>query len=258
MTISIRLHPQLSKCHKCHTYSNTQSIHPNFIDCTMVQCVNCFAQWCVYVDHNICFTNKTLYKLQNHFLHAHVVPVTSNHDDSVNGNFNKRDIPESLTDDVYQFVHEESDDDISILNNDKQQYKKLKSNNNIILPHSFDISNPDNYIYSPSVIKKLIGTAFSNNQWTPLNVTNQEMDFQLNLTDYCCALTESKQHQLTLLLQLLVSSDFKTTRPPTTYNDLRTIYLSGKHSIYKNINVPKVSEFDDHAYVSIKTLLNFH
>ena len=95
-----------------------------------------------------------MYKLRIHFLHDHVAPLTSNHDDSVNSNFTKKDILESFSDDVCQFVHEESDDDISILNNDTKQYKKLKSNNNIILPHSFDITDPDNYIYAPSVIKK--------------------------------------------------------------------------------------------------------
>ena len=133
----------------------------------------------------------------------------------------------------------------------------MKSNNNIIFPHSFDITDLDNYIYAPSVIKKIIGTAFSNNEWTPLNVTNQEMDFHLNLADFCCNLTESNQHQLALLLQQLVSTEFKTTRPPTTYNDLRKIYLSGKNSIYKNIPVPKVIEFDDHAYVSITDIVKF-
>ena len=106
MTTSIWLHPRLSKCHKCHTYMNTQTIHPGFIDCTMVQCVNFFAQWCVCVDHNIRFTNKTLYKLRNHFLHTHVAPVTSNHDDSVKENINETDISESLTDNICQFVHD--------------------------------------------------------------------------------------------------------------------------------------------------------
>ena len=146
MTTSIRLHLRLSKCHKCHTYSNTQSIHPDFVCCTMVQCANCFAQWCVCVDHNIRFTNKTMYKLRNHFLHAHIAPLTSNHDDSVNSNFTKTDISESVNDDVCQFVYEESDDDSSILNGDIQQFKKLKSNNNGILPDSLDISDPDNFI----------------------------------------------------------------------------------------------------------------
>ena len=98
---------------------------------------------------------------------------------------------------------------------------------------------------------------FSNNQWTSLDIANQEMDFHLNLTDFCCNLTESKQYQLSLLLQQLVLSEFKTTRPPTTYNNLRQIYLTGKHSIYKNVPVPKVTEFDDHAYVSIKDIIKF-
>ena len=139
MTTSIRLHPRLSKCHKCHTYSNTQSIHPEFHGCTIVQCANCFVQWCVCIDHNIRFTNKTMYKLRIHFLHDHVAPLTSNHDDSVNSNFIKKDILESVNDDVCQFVHEESDDESSILNSDIQQFKKLKSNNNGILPDSLDI-----------------------------------------------------------------------------------------------------------------------
>ena len=70
-------------------------------------------------------------------------------------------------------------------------------------------------------------------------------------------LNRVKQHQLVLLLQQLVSSDFKTTRPPTTFNDLRKIYVTGKHSIYKNIPVPEVIELDNHAYVSVKEIVKY-
>ena len=54
-----------------------------------------------------------------------------------------------------------------------------------------------------------------------------------------------------------MSSEFKTTCPITTFNDLRKNYLTGKLSIYKNIPVPKVSELDNNAYVSIKDIIKF-
>jgi len=96
------------------------------------------------------------------------------------------------------------------------------------------------YLYSTSAIKNVIGTAFSNNKWCPVDITTEEMEFHLSLTDLCCNMTERKQQQFSNLLNQLVSINFNITRPPTSFHDLQKLYLSGKHSIYKNMPVPKV------------------
>ena len=58
---------------------------------------------------------------------------------------------------------------------------------------------------------KVIGTAFSSNPWSPLNVTKPEMHFHINMTDFSCTLPETKQHQNSIILNQLSSLNFETT-----------------------------------------------
>ena len=151
MTMSVRLHPRLAKCNKCYKYENTQTTHPDFAHCTIVQCVNCFDQWCVCVDHNIRFSTQKLYKLRSHFLNNHDTTIKSNSNNSNKGNDKTLDTMNIETDNVCQFV-DDNDDDISFFNTDLLHNKKLKSNNNMTLSHTHNQQDSESYIFSNSII----------------------------------------------------------------------------------------------------------
>ncbi len=76
------------------------------------------------------------------------------------------------------------------------------------------------------------------------------------MTHFCSDLPEAKQYQLVDIIQQLLSLKFKSTRPPTTYQDIQRFYLSGKHSIYRNIPSPSVKDID-HACVSLNYIITF-
>ncbi|MFN9978418.1 MAG: hypothetical protein ACK53Y_00820, partial [bacterium] len=43
-----------------------------------------------------------------------------------------------------------------------------------------------------------------------------------------------------------------TTKIPTSPNDMRSLYVAGKHSIIQNLPRPSVTELTNHAYVSLR------
>jgi len=118
-------------------------------------------------------------------------------------------------------------------------------------------TSPNNNHHTNQTVKHVIATAFSNNKLISSNLEKDEMNFHLNVTDFCCNLIESKQLQFMDIIYQVMSTNFKYTRPPTSLQDLRRFYLSGNNSIYKNIPCPSVLEVDNHAYVPLKDIINF-
>ena len=253
MSNMLQLHPRLLQCNACKQYKCKQTDHPYYPDCKVIQCLHCATQWCVCVIHKQRFNSNVLFKLQYHFNNNHSsLDTSSSITDDTRGISNTMDD----VDNNHIFIE---DDDISAPNtiNYNQDAKKLKDNSCTDLTNIKDNDSSTTYIYSNTAIKKVIGIAFSNNRWCPVDMTTEEMEFHLGITEFCSNMTDAKQKQFSNLLNQLVSINFKTTRPPTSYVDLQKLYLSGKHSIYKNIPVPQVIEIDNHAYVSLKEIIRF-
>ena len=253
MSNILQLHPRLVQCNTCKQYKYKQTDHPYYPDCKIIQCLHCATQWCVCVIHKQRFNSNVLYKLKNHFDNKHPSLATpKNITDDIKSILNTIDD----IDNNYSFI---DDDDVSVTTeaNCNPCTKKFKNSTCTDLTNKIDNDSSTTYIYSNTAIKKVIGIAFSTNKWCPVDMTTEEMEFHLGITEFCCNMTEAKQKQFSHLLNQLVSINFNTTRPPTSIFDLQKLYLSGKHSIYKNIPVPKVIEIDSHAYVSLEDILRF-
>ena len=206
------------------------------------------------MTHQKRFNNNVLFKLDDKFKNEHCTFSTPK------SNTNETNLILTTIDYVNNFHNDANDDDDSVTNNNTLFVSCSKKVKQSSCQHIINAQNNDassTYLYSTSAIKNVIGTAFSNNKWCPVDITTEEMEFHLSLTDLCCNMTERKQQQFSNLLNQLVSINFNTTRPPTSFHDLQKLYLSGKHFIYKNMPVPKVIELDNHAYVSVTEIIQF-
>ena len=101
-------------------------------------------------------------------------------------------------------------------------FKKQKSEQ--ILNDS--TSKSTNYnINIDTLLNDVIGTAFTNNQYSTKTVSKDEIAFHLNLTNLCNTITESQQVQLIDIIYQLMSTKFDTTRPPTSSSSIRSAIL---------------------------------
>ena len=243
MSASTFLHPKLTECKLCKCFDYTSKLHPLYHDCQVVQCKQCCSQWFVCQQHNKQFNVQNVAKLRNHFINDHL-------------NTYEQDC-ENIDDDgeiglcLTNVCESDNDDDIS-----HNLYKKAKLDINSDTTND-QYRNPNQPYTSPRILSDIIGTAFSNESICPLNVSTSEIAFHLNITDFCCSLSESQQYQLTEIIHQLQSNHCIATRPPTSYQDLQKFYLSGKHAIYNNIPCPSVDQFDNHAYIKLNQIVEF-
>lgn len=107
--------------------------------------------------------------------------------------------------------------------------------------------------------KYLIGRAFHLSQDTFCNITMEEVNFYLKMSQLLTQLTQQQQKLLAeILLQASNAKDkeltiFKTTRVPTSVEDFEEIFLSKKNSIIRNLPHPmiKTTANGTHAFVSL-------
>ena len=208
-------------------------LHPLYHDCQVVQCKQCCSQWFVCQQHNKRFNVQNIAKLRNHFINDHLNTYGQDCDNSGDDG----EIGLCLT----NVCDSDSDDDIS-----HNLYKKAKLDIDSDTTND-QYRNPNQPYTSPRILNDIIGTAFSNESICPLNVSTSEIAFHLNITNFCCSLSESQQYQLTEIIHQLQSNHCIATRTPTSYQDLQKVYLSGKHAINNNIPCPSVDQFDPHA-----------
>jgi len=106
-------------------------------------------------------------------------------------------------------------------------------------------------------IQTLVGGAFRNDQDSDVVATIDESNFQLKVVSLLNGMSETKQMDLVDIFRSLTSnrSLFNTTRLPTTQCDIRKIYMTGIHSIFKNIPHPHVFTYDNHACVKLRDVI---
>jgi len=248
MSSLICFHPKLTERKHCKKFEYTYKQHTNYVGCYTIQCTLCCIQWFVCVEHNkrFNFQNKTY--LRNHFTNEH--SCDNNHEPQVEHNDN---IFLSFTD-VHSDVHSDGSDNELSMNHTAKKTKHVHHSSTFQNPkHTKTIDN----IYSDNALKCLVGKAFSNSEYNTIDVNQEETDFHLHMTHFCSGLPEAKQYHLMDIIHQVLSLKFNSTRPPRSYQDLRRFYLSGKHSIYKNIPCPKVTQLDNHACVSLLDIITF-
>lgn len=94
-----------------------------------------------------------------------------------------------------------------------------------------------------------------------------EIRYHLLLAKLCTSISRSKRETLGMILELTynfasggidMSGDYMPPRIPTSDNDLRNMYIDGKHAITTNVPRPivkELSQVDRHAYVSLFDIL---
>ena len=245
MSCQTKLHPKLTECKICKSFNHNCTPHPTYKECRVIQCCMCGMHWYVCVEHNKRFNLNNQHKLHSHFMNDHLIlykkdsiEILNDSEDSNNNGFASLD-HDSENDETFEHC---------------QSVKKQKldhiSTDSLVALHN-DKTDLD------KVLNDIIGTAFTNNEYSNKIVSREEISFHLNLTSLCNKITESQQVQLIDIIYQLMSTKFDTTRPPTTHKDLQKFYLTGRHSIYQNIPCPVVQEFDNHACVYIKEIIKY-
>lgn len=244
MSMANRFHPKLAECKQCKQYKHIVNNHPSFVGCFVLECVACCIKWYICPQHNKRFSVQNMNKLRLHYVTEHPSLTQSPHP---NNEINDDDSNEPYND--FSDTNDSMDSIAPIAKKQKYDLSPTKATD------LSSLSKMD--FFSLNALQRIVGTAFANNELVPLDVDEHETNFHLNVTDFCCDLTESKQHQFAKILHKLISMKFISTRPPTTIQDIRRFYLSGKHSILNNVPCPQVQELDNHAYISIKEILTF-
>ena len=245
MSNEMKLHPKLTECKLCKSFNHNCTTHPTYKECRVIQCCICGLHWYVCVEHNKRFNINNHHKLHSHFLNEHSIVYKH---ESINISYHSDDTTNN------EFVASDHDNENDETFEHCQTVKKQK------LDHAstdslLDLWNDETDV--DKVLNDVIGTAFTNNEYSNKNVSKEEISFHLNLTSLCNKITESQQVLLIDIIYQLMSTKFDTTRPPTTHKDLQKFYLTGRHSIYQNIPCPIVLEFDNHACVSIKEIIKY-
>ena len=96
------------------------------------------------------------------------------------------------------------------------------------------------------------------------NISYEEAKYHLLSAKFCCSLSSSQQDDYSNLC-FIMSNMLNTTHnpntstfkfhPPTSAIDIDRYYLKNSTSIYSNIPIPIITEFHDHACVSIKSVI---
>ena len=242
MSFPNHIHPKLTECKKCKTYNFTTHKHPFYGGCVMVSCTSCNQQWYICIEHNLRFNNNNLTKLHNHFKHSHVSNPTAT-------------ITNNATDDKFEMTEDNESFYDGLDSECSSPHHKKPRHNPSCEQQLSSIQSTSTNVLSNTALQHIICTAFSNSELLSTNLQSDEINFHLNVTDFCSNITEAKQVQFMDIIHQLLTTKFQHTRPPTSHQDLRRFYISGKNSIYRNIPCPLVLEIDNHAYVPIKDIL---
>ena len=84
----------------------------------------------------------------------------------------------------------------------------------------------------------------------------EESKLQMRITKFCKTLSHSQQTEFVQILHDSEKITLSTTRLPDNINDVRSFYLSYKDSIFQNMPTPTIHMDNDHAYVSLVSLVD--
>ena len=244
MSNKLQLHPKLTECKQCKSYNHSSTHHPTYKHCRVIQCSICGTHWYACIEHNKRFNIANQNKLHSHFVNEHSLPY-------IQHSMNSSNYSDNTTNIEFTTFNADDDDDDDDFDN-MHTFKKLRSEQ---ISNDSTINSTNYNVNIDTLLNDVIGTAFTNNQYSTKSVSKDEIAFHLNLTNLCNTITESQQVQLIDIIYQLMSTKFDTTQLPITYKDLQKFYLTGRHSIYQNIPCPIIIEFDNHACVPLKEVI---
>ena len=262
---------KLLKCNKCcHLTNNCPKHELHYNHCYTCYCSNpgCLEAWYICAKHNKRFARCKMSRLHDHFLGKDHKDDCI--DDSVSLNMDTTFTEEPFSLDVNaSLLHysenvlvEDSSHTQSSSKRSKLRHDKAHKENDNDMPESnihliSKLFFENERVSSGLGRSTIVSQAFrqSNNLGAVANM--KETNLHLNITHFCSTLTQTQQSDFASIVSCLVSKDtFCNTRPPMSYNDITKFYTGSQFSIYKNIPSPKVFMMDDHACVSIESIIN--
>ena len=260
------------KCRKCFQISaNPLEHHPSYRHCYICLCSNpnCLEFWYVCPQHELRFTSSRYSRMRDHFLNIPhgEFPLTC----SLAGtNIADLDEFQSNNDTFLPFdstdFTEQSDNQDDTIEPSSKRLKEVhctlskNTNPNLdesLLPiHSKRFFN-DDILNDGTGICGLVGRSFRQDLDSNIQANDFESNLQLNITHFCSSLTQNQQKDFASIIASVLNPDsFTSTRPPMSFNDINKFYISSQSSIFKNIPSPNIFEFDNHACVSIESIIN--
>ena len=261
---------KLLKCHKClHVTDICPEAYSDFSHCFSCACSNlgCKERWFICTKHNKRFCSSKICRMKEHFLLLDHSEDISNQNSSKKVSSNHVGTP---IDKIHN-AHIDCIDEILFQNQEESghDHKRAKHQHdchNDLFQTSFPKSFlPDhsrryfeNDMLSPGGGKcAIVSRAFRQSNGNISLANLKESNLHLNIAHFCASLSQSQQYDFASIVSSLVSKDiFEETRPPLSYTDITKFYTNSQFSIYKNIPSPNVFIFDDHACVSIESIIN--
>ena len=244
----------LRRCNNCKSHNVTSTQSPNWEDCTVIHCVICENQWYVCTTHAKRFSSSSYRNMNRHFSVHH-----SN--DNIIGS-------QSDNMECIQLSNSISEDDLFNSDNPSNKRPMLtnqepENNMTAIFKRSKIVhSSTNNGFFNDEMeqndngIHGLVSKSFQRCEQQNNKIDHEEALFHMQLTNVLTSLPENNQATLVMLLNKARNINFNNTRLPRSINDTRTFYTGNKTSIYNNIPTPIVSIHDNHAYVSIASVIH--
>ena len=272
----MKLSAKLLRCKECQNTRNNNTIlltDKTYQDLHKVKCSTCTNQWLVCSVHDCRWGSRSYLEAQKHvqkvhhcikvpsffnksdnhnhaFIDNQLLPCDDN--DSISNSFGidndlssvQQSVPETI---LNKFISCHNDVDLTEYNKKVRRFLACESHN---------VGNG---------IKQLVTCAFSMNSNSDYSkISLKEVKYHLKATIFCCLLSSSQQSKFGELCDMMLNScinvnvgnnTFQNTRIPTSLKDVDRYYLKRSTSIVQNVPIPTIIEFDDHAYVSIKEVV---
>ena len=229
-----KIYNNLLNCKECQNYNIvTQSNHQDLHGCKTVQCKQCANTWYICEIHKLRFQRSRFGKCKDHFNTFHQSFLK-------NTNMMKN----LFCSEINALDDDNSHVSIDINREDLVNGKDTTSGN------SDSQTSPKD-----EILKTLISNSFAQDLNSTSEINKSECQFHLETTKFCLGLTESQQNQFASLLHQVTTTDFNSTRLPLDHNDIRKFYTSYKYSIYENIPCPKAYTFENHACISLESVI---
>lgn len=248
----------LRRCNECSSTSVLSTRNQTWEECFVLNCPNCENKWYICPVHNKRFGIKSFGRMNKHFRDKHSYNLCGN---QINNN-NTQDDGSYEDNDVLQNLDYDSDNTASpkkrsiikesnesgVISKKAKIFELFKSND---IPQYFI----DEFNEEGKGSCGLVGNAFqmsTKGSYAPV----QETLFHLELTNFLTNFTVKNQLKIISLMNRSRNIKLESTRIPRSMKDMNNFYMKSKYSIYKNIPIPKIIPFDNHACVSIEDLIN--
>ena len=259
--IKLALSRSLSKCHnkRCPINLNKSSKHHPCVyqinSCQhSVVCNVCCDEWIICLPCKKRFSSSKRNDARHHFMSTHNISVIDAETASPGSEEQGQSIALDFnTDNVTVNVD-------SIRNNVLEVF--APTNPPSTLSASFNPTShiyfKDSFVSTSKAVAGMVARAYAQTFQSSIHsVTNSEAAFHLKTTQFLTRLHGSMYSDFIDILQLAKEQHtFQSTRLPQSVLEIDKFYLKSKHCLMEQLPLPTMSIKDDHAYVSLVSIID--